>query len=772
MMRVLKLKSKKLIFLSIFQILFSIYCSFSQDDPSEYVRGAWSAKGKANYPEVYRLCDACIERFSSTAENLSRSLKDFPLPEDPNYLMMHKVAVCYFIKGETLRDEGKLQEAKDVLKELIEKYPYAREFDPSRGTYWSVKETAEEVIKEIDKQGKKPPVVWEREEEKRIILFDEGREFPVDYTKYGEFVKVGTKDYKYIIKDPIGLAKATGEGIYPNTSSVKFSPEYVKIKKELSSIDHWRILNGRNFSLAFYKWNFAPEPEGVRQFFIADILERSGYIKHALKAYYAILVHFPQTYAWTYWRTPWYVGKASLYRIKKILKDHPELGLMLEDAFIQIINGYDNEIRNDIFIVNPGRLKRLPLAKRLLRLKNKERICLQRKRRLTNIVKVLGGERVKLVQYKSGDWQLFVEGKPFLIKAITYAPTRVGESPDKGTMQNWTIQDTNSNGIIDALESWVDKNRNNLKDSDEEAVGDFQLLKEMGINAIRLYHQPFKLNKKLIRQIHQEYGIYILLGDFLGKYALGSKANWDPGTDYDNPLHQENMLNSVKEMVEEFKDEPAVLMWILGNENVYGVACNADKKPESFFKFANKAAQLIKSLDPQKRPVAIASGDTLYLDIFAKNSPDIDIFGTNMYRGRHGFLDFWDELKRTAHKPGMITEYGAPSYAKGYSEEEAEGYQAEYHKNCWLDILCNSAGFGAGNALGGIAFEWLDEWWKAYEPFYHDWKPLFAGPFLDGYMHEEWLGIVGQGDGDNSPFLRVLKKAYFTYQKLWRDCLQ
>ena len=43
------------------------------------------------------------------------------------------------------------------------------------------------------------------------------------------------------------------------------------------------------------------------------------------------------------------------------------------------------------------------------------------------------------------------------------------------------------------------------------------------------------------------------------------------------------ILKSIKDMVLEFKDEPYVLVWLLGNENVYGLGCNADKKPKSFF---------------------------------------------------------------------------------------------------------------------------------------------------------------------------------------------
>jgi len=735
---------------------------FAQDS-SFYVKKGWSLLGERKFEEVYQITDKCIQEFGKEAEKLSSTLSDFP-PKDKEskYQVMNDVAICYFIKAEGLMREGKIEEAKKTFKEVIKKYPYAQAFDP-RGWYWSVKEKAEISLKKLE-AGR----IIEEEEEEVIItkvkLYDEGEEFPIDYTKYGEFVGVGTKNYKYIIKDPIGLSKAAGEGIYPNSTSFKFDPEFVKIKKKLYKIDHWKILNTRDLKTAFYKWLFAPEPQGVKLFYIADILERSGLIKLAIKAYYAILVHFPKAVGWTYWHTPWYIGKTALYRLKHLLKENPQFNLKLEGAFIKVINGYDNEIRNDIFIVNPGKLKKVSFLEKVMK-----KFSCGKKRKLGKIVKKIGKEKVVLVKYESDDWQLLVEGKPFIIKGITYSPTRVGESPDEGTLQNWTTQDLNHNGIIDSpFEAWVDKNRNNKWDEGEEKVGDFQLMKDMGVNAIRVYHHPFKLNKKIFRQLYEKYGIYIILGDFLGKYAIGSGANWEEGTDYDNPQHKENMLKSVKEMVLEFKDEPYVLMWLLGNENVYGLGCNADKKPESFFRFANEAALLIKSLDPYKRPVAIASGDLLYLDIFAKEGTDIDIFGTNSYRGKYGFLDIWEEVKDVADKPVMITEYGAPSYAKRYTLEEAEEYQAQYHRACWQDIICNSTGFGAGNAIGGIAFEWLDEWWKAYEPSYHDKKGLFAGPFLDGYMYEEWLGICSQGDGKNSPFLRQLKKVYFTYQELWK----
>lgn len=757
------IKRSFVVYIAFCFLLIPLYC-FAQNS-SDYVKSGWAALGKRDFEKTHEITDKCISEFSAEADTIAKTLTSFPSKgKEENFKIMDDIATCYFIKGEAFMRDEKKEEAKKIFRKVVEKYPYAQSFDP-RGWFWSIKEKAEITLKKLE-TGR----VEEEEESGEVIitkvnLYDSGSEFPVKYSKYGKFKNAGKKDYKYVISDPIGLAKAVGEGIHPNTTSIKFDPEYIKLKKTLFKVDHWKIVNSRDLNTAFYRWNTAPEPSAVKQFYIAEILEKSGLIKQAVKAYYAILVHFPCSYSWTYWHTPWYVGKAALYRIKYLLKNNPGLNLKLEGAEIQIINGYDNNIRNDIFVANPGRIVKMPHHDR----KFARDECGVKKRTLGRIIETKG-EKVKLLRHKSGDWQLLVKDKPFILKGITYGPTRVGESPDEGTLQNWTIQDLNKNGLIDSpFESWVDKNENNIQDKNEKTIGDFRLLKEMGVNALRLYHQPSKLNKKIFRQMYQKYGIYIILGDFLGKYALGSGASWEEGTDYDDSLHQKNMLESVKKMVEEFKDEPYILMWLLGNENVYGLGCNADKKPESFFKFANKASLLIKSMDPEKRPVAIVSGDTLYLDIFAKNCPDIDIFGTNSYRGKYGFLDLWNEVKRITDKPAMITEYGSSSYSKGYSNEESEKYQANYHQGCWLDIICNSCGFGAGNAIGGVAFEWIDEWWKAYEPAYHDKKGLFSGPFLDGYMHEEWLGVCGQGNGSKSPYLRHLKKAYYMYKELWNE---
>jgi beta-glucuronidase len=515
---------------------------------------------------------------------------------------------------------------------------------------------------------------------------------------------------------------------------------------------------------AYFKWGTAPEPWGVRLFDLGMVFEKARMYHEALRAYHAIVVHFPKTVAWTYWQTPWYPGQAAIAKVHHIIRTHPDLGLDDKWMKIEVKNGFDNDTENDVFIVYPGRIVQKGMMDKV-----KGTFHMDEKKERGGVKKRIGNGTVRLVQYENDHWQLLVNNEPYVIHGITYAPTKIGQSPDKGTLANWMEEDENNNGRVDGpYDSWVDANRNNQQDEDELVVGDFQLMKDMGVNTLRIYRHPETINKELMREMFKRYGIRVVIGDFLGKYALGSGASWSEGTDYENPEHRKNMMESVKKMVMNHKDEPYTIMWLLGNENNYGVACNADKKPEAYFQFVNEVAQWIKSVDVN-HPVAVNNGDTLFLDIFAKYSPNVDIYSANVYRGDYGFGSFWEQVFDASGKPAFISEYGAPAYARHLTYDEAEEAQAEYHRGNWADINENLGGntSGIGNSLGGFAFEWMDEWWKNYEPFFHDRKSDAIGPFPGGYYFEEWFGLVGQGNGQHSPFLRQLRKSYFVYKRLW-----
>ena len=147
-------------------------------------------------------------------------------------------------------------------------------------------------------------------EKPTFTLADPGTEEIVDYSSYGEFVGAGTENYRYIVRDPAGLSRAVGEGIYPNSASIFKDPQYIKFKKEGKlEGSHWDFINTKDYQANFYKWATTSESRGVKLFYAALALERAGHYIHALKAYYAIVVHFPHSIGWTYWHTPWYVGQ-------------------------------------------------------------------------------------------------------------------------------------------------------------------------------------------------------------------------------------------------------------------------------------------------------------------------------------------------------------------------------------------------------------------------------------------------------------------------------
>ncbi|MBI3315596.1 MAG: hypothetical protein HYZ87_01290 [Candidatus Omnitrophica bacterium] len=173
--------------------------------------------------------------------------------------------------------------------------------------------------------------------------------------------------------------------------------------------------------------------------------------------------------------------------------------------------------------------------------------------------------------------------------------------------------------------------------------------------------------------------------------------------------------------------------------------------------------------------MGFSNGDVATIDILSQNSDAMDVFGTNVYRGASGFgKSFWEDSRDFLDKPVLLTEYGCPAYFLGKDLEYGEKKQLEYHQGNWEDILANTAGSGFGNAIGGVIFEFIDEWWKAgpppqFNPSAQETVGQFQADFPDGWMHEEWLGLVGQGNGSHSPFMRQLRKSYEYYKKVWNQ---
>ena len=357
--------------------------------------------------------------------------------------------------------------------------------------------------------------------------------------------------------------------------------------------------------------------------------------------------------------------------------------------------------------------------------------------------------------------RLSVDGQDFMINGMNWDYFPVG------TNYNYSLWNQSDNFVKAALDA------------------EMGLLKNMGVNAIRVYTG---IPAKWITYIYENYGIYTMLNHSFGRYGLTIDGAWVGITDYANPKAQELLLAEVSAMATEYKNTPGLLLFLLGNENNYGLFWDGaetedipveerktTKRAVELYKLFNAGALAIKGIDAN-HPVALCNGDLLFLDIIAEECQDVDIFGTNMYRGV-SFVDAFDRVKNEYGKPMLFTEFGADAFNVLSNSEDQES-QAYYMTGNWKEIYENAAGMGkAGNALGGFTFQFSDGWWKYGQTknlTVHDNNASWSnGGYLSDYeegennMNEEWFGICAKGQTEaNGMYELYPRAAYYALKKV------
>ena len=316
---------------------------------------------------------------------------------------------------------------------------------------------------------------------------------------------------------------------------------------------------------------------------------------------------------------------------------------------------------------------------------------------------------------------------------------------------------------------------------------EMSLLKNMGVNTIRVYTG---IQPKWITYIYETYGIHTMLNHSFGRYGLTVNGAWVAKTDYADPTTQTVLLKEITDVVNEYKNTPGLLMYLLGNENNYGLVWKGAETEDLpineddysvaakyLYQMFNKAAVAMKEMD-LSHPVAICNGDLGFLDIVAKECKDVDIYGTNMYRGK-SFGDAFKRVKKELNMPIMFTEFGADAF-NAVTNEEDQKMQAHFMVENWREIYQNAAGLGeAGNSLGGFTFQFSDGWWKfgqTKDLDVHDNNASWSngGYYIDfkegkNNMNEEWFGICAKGP-TNAAGLYTLypRAAYYSLQEAHR----
>lgn len=310
------------------------------------------------------------------------------------------------------------------------------------------------------------------------------------------------------------------------------------------------------------------------------------------------------------------------------------------------------------------------------------------------------------------------------------------------------------------------------------------LLRDMGVNVIRQYAD---IPPRWVRYIYEHYGIYTMLNHTFGRYGLEVNHRWMANTDYSHPKVRRQLLRQVRRLAKAYKDNPGVLLFLLGNENNYGLFWQgaetedfpmedraSTRQAHALYSLFNEAVLEMKRAGAD-RPVGICNGDDLFLDLIGKECPDIDYLALNSYRGP-SFTGAFTQVKTLTGKPLLFSEFGSDCY-NVLTQSEDQQAQADILQTNWEEIYGNTIGHGEGNCLGGFTFQFSDGWWKHGQTenlTVHDTVATwhnggYAFDYVEGQnnMNEEWFGICAKGQPDSRGLYTLSPRtAYYVLQRL------
>lgn len=312
-------------------------------------------------------------------------------------------------------------------------------------------------------------------------------------------------------------------------------------------------------------------------------------------------------------------------------------------------------------------------------------------------------------------------------------------------------------------------------------------LRDLGVNVIRQYAT---IPPRWVRYIYETYGIFTVVNHLAGRYGIIVDGVFRNPVDYSDPATRQAITDDLARTIAAYKDTPGVLMWLIGNENNYGLfwksaeienlpssSAQNDARATYLYSLYGELIDQIHDADTE-HPVAIANGDLQFLDLVKKYCSKLDIFGTNVYRGPSSG-DAFARVRNELDLPFMYTEFGADAYDAKRNREDGQ-QQARYLVAQWQEIYHNAYGHhGAGNAVGGMVFQWSDGWWKYQQDFnlgVHDptasWSnAAYPADYTPGVnnMNEEWFGICAKGkpDGDGH-YTLYPREAYYALQHAFK----
>ena len=175
-------------------------------------------------------------------------------------------------------------------------------------------------------------------------------------------------------------------------------------------------------------------------------------------------------------------------------------------------------------------------------------------------------------------------------------------------------------------------------------IDDIERLAAHGGNSVRTWNT---LNAKALLDLALEHGVTVALG-----LPMRPERH---GFDYDDPDSVAEQLEMMREEVLQYRDHPALLAWIIGNE------LNEKYTNPAVYDAVNNVAALIHELDPNHPTTTTTAGFKPDVNaVIQSRAPELDFISFQMY----GSL--FDIPRRLAdsdfEKPFAVTEWGTIGY--------------------------------------------------------------------------------------------------------------
>ena len=212
----------------------------------------------------------------------------------------------------------------------------------------------------------------------------------------------------------------------------------------------------------------------------------------------------------------------------------------------------------------------------------------------------------------------------------------------------------------------------------ERAAQDFEMMRELGVNIIRIYHVP----PKWFLDVCRDHGMRAIIS-----------IPWAEHVEFLNDRKiRKQIVKTIRDAVARNKGHEAIFAYLVGNEIPTTMVRWLGAKRVTYF--VEHLINVARSVDPEPLYSYASYPPTEYL-----LPSNVDFYTFNVYLERRpDFERYLARLQNLAEdKPLIMGEFGMDTMRKG---EDAQAEVLDWHFDCVV----------LGGAAGTIFFSWTDEW--------------------------------------------------------------